>query len=585
MKQRDIVGTTRRTKLVTTYGPGSLIPIGEESFMIGGLDDWQVSDEEPIHEPRLEQLLHVKHFYAPPTENSASSYVPVIRFPRMYHCPECHRLDDYEVLSDDRGKCVKCEVQLIPSRFVSACSAGHIDDFPYFQWVHRRTSSATEGSKHQLTLKTRGRSAGLDDIEISCSCGAVTTMGDAFLSFALRGVISCSGAQPWLQQQQQGCTQLPRTLQRGASNLYHPILRSAISIPPWSEGGYQLIGKHWEVFKAMPEAALAATVAAMKLPEKSGYPAEDLVRIILHRREHAISEAEDVDQQRSDIALRSEEYEALYTGRPQKTRHDDFVCIPAGGNSTTVDEWCEAVMAVERLREVRVLTGFTRIQAIDGLNANVTGRLSRRPLDWLPAVEVIGEGVFIVLNRSRLAEWEQHNTVVKRIADINKRYLERCQSLGIAPRQTITPRMVLLHTLAHVLINQWALSSGYPTSALRERIYSDEDRAGILIYTAAADSAGSLGGIIAQAEKARFEQLLREALSAAAWCSADPLCAETLSGGVDSLNLAACHACTLLPEVSCEYGNIFLDRLTLIGSSDQHVPGFFADLLKGQSNS
>jgi hypothetical protein len=581
MKRKDIVGTTRRTQLVTTYGVGSIIPINEESFMIGGLDGWQLGDVEPIHEPRLEQTLHVRQFYAPPDESDDAGFVPVIRFPKKYHCPECQRLDDFDVISDDTGRCVKCEVKLIPSRFVVACNAGHVDDFPYDQWAHRNAAASPAGTKHQLKLKIKGQSAGLEDIEISCTCGAVSTMGDAFSGAALRGVTSCSGAQPWLQKRQV-CTQLPRTLQRGASNLYHPILRSAISIPPWSEGGYRLIGRYWEVFQAIPEDALAVTVSAMQLPEKSGYSVGDLVRIILHRRQHAISEAAANEQERTDAVLRQEEYEALYTGRPQRTRLDDFVCIPAAGSSATVDDWFEAVMAVERLREVRVLTGFTRIQAIDGQNSSGSARLSNQPLDWLPAVEVIGEGVFLVLNRQRVRSWEQNSNVITRIAGINQRYIEQCKSVGVTPRRTITPRLVLLHTLAHILINQWALSSGYPTSALRERLYSDEDRAGILIYTAAADSAGSLGGIIAQAHKERLEQLVIEALAAAAWCSADPLCAETQSGGVDSLNLAACHACTLLPEVSCEYGNIYLDRLTLIGSDALQLPGFFAELLATQ---
>ena len=107
---------------------------------------------------------------------------------------------------------------------------------------------------------------------------------------------------------------------------------------------------------------------------------------------------------------------------------------------------------------------------------------------------------------------------------------------------------MLIHSLAHAVIDQWALDSGYPASSLRERLYVDDDMAGFLIYTATSDSAGSLGGVIAEAEPDRLEASFRELAARTAWCSADPLCVESGPNGVDGLNLAACHSCMLLPE-------------------------------------
>jgi hypothetical protein len=117
-----------------------------------------------------------------------------------------------------------------------------------------------------------------------------------------------------------------------------------------------------------------------------------------------------------------------------------------------------------------------------------------------------------------------------------------------------------LHTLAHLLVTQWSLECGYPAASLRERVYADSAMAGILIYTATSDSAGSLGGVVGLAEPNRLESALEEMLARAAWCSSDPLCGESEGSGVDSLNLAACHACSLLPETSCEEMNLLLDR-------------------------
>ncbi len=99
--------------------------------------------------------------------------------------------------------------------------------------------------------------------------------------------------------------------------------------------------------------------------------------------------------------------------------------------------------------------------------------------------------------------------------------------------------------------------------------------AGILIYTTASDSAGSLGGVIAQAEPAQLDSTLQQALSKACWCSNDPLCIET-PGGFQSVNLGACHACALLPEVSCEMMNGYLDRGLLVKADNSMKTGFFS---------
>src|SRR6266496_4949460 len=95
-----------------------------------------------------------------------------------------------------------------------------------------------------------------------------------------------------------------------------------------------------------------------------------------------------------------------------------------------------------------------------------------------------------------------------------------------------------------------------------ECVHQDESRRD---RSATTDSAGSLGGLIAQGEPERLEYALRAAVARAAWCSADPICSESEGQGVDALNLAACHSCMLLPETSCEEMNLLLDRATLVG--------------------
>ena len=99
--------------------------------------------------------------------------------------------------------------------------------------------------------------------------------------------------------------------------------------------------------------------------------------------------------------------------------------------------------------------------------------------------------------------------------------------------------------------------------------------AGALIYTATSDSAGSLGGIVGLAERSRLTAAILESLQRASWCSSDPLCSESQGTGVDALNLAACHACTLLPEVSCEEMNVLLDRTLVVPTPSEPRLAFF----------
>ena len=103
---------------------------------------------------------------------------------------------------------------------------------------------------------------------------------------------------------------------------------------------------------------------------------------------------------------------------------------------------------------------------------------------------------------------------------------------------------------------------------------------GVLIYTASGDSEGSLGGLVRQGEPGRIEDTILSALQNAEWCSSDPVCIQSVGQGPDSLNLAACHNCALLPETCCENGNRLLDRGVIIGTLDDNALGFFSSYKK-----
>ena len=568
--------SVRRSQIVTTYGVGAMVPVGVESVMVAGTDRWLAADPD-LHEPRLERQLHVSGFRRPPASEDRDD-LPVVRFPSWVSCPNpsCSvGLEHHDRLVGKRDNtCPECMTELLPSRFVVACRRGHIDDFPYFWWVHRGIRPEADSS-HAMSIESAGTSSALRDIRIICTCGRFSTMEGVFSRGALAGQ-ACSGRRPWLREGEEGCDQTLRTLQRGASNVWFAVLRSALSIPPWSEGIFKVLNRHWQVLRAVPPEDIPATIESLyaNTDMRGGgfqYTVEDLTAAVADRKRRE-GEPEAV----SDESIRSEEFEALLRGRAETGSDDEFVCEPADAITPFCEQFFSRVMLAKRLLEVRALEAFTRIlPPSPGDPPEFRASLSLEESRWLPAIDVSGEGVFIALNEHRLSEWERRPGVIRRVSSISANYRRIFDEQGREPNRAVTPRLVLVHTLAHILIAQWALDSGYPAASLRERLFASADGAGMLIYTATSDSAGSLGGVIQQGRSSSLEASLREAVDRAAWCSSDPLCIEADAAGVDSLNLAACHACVLLPEVSCEEMNVLLDRALIAGAPGAPELAFF----------
>lgn len=569
------IGGVRRAQLITTYGVGALVALENESYMVAGIDHWPAPARETlIHEPRLQRRLKVQEFHLPPTsDNDMSGDVPVVRFPVWHVCPESGRLAEYRKWGAPRGKavCKEHDRALVPSRFVMCCARGHIDDFPYFNWVHKG-SAPTGADDHEMTLISARRSAALRDIVVSCSCGKEVSMDGALGKNSLKDVIRCTGRRPWLgESADHVCDQIPRAMQRGASGVWFSNVRSAISIPPWSEGIQKLISRSWRSLSKTRDRL--ALIEDLGLADGTPFTATDILAEVDRRLR---VEAGLDDETGADI--KPDEYEALCRETPEEPGDQDFVCV-AGDRGQGADALgIDLTMRVKRLREVRVLESFSRLYT-SSPSADVSRRASLYREDakpnWLPAIEVIGEGVFLTLDQRRLAEWESSADVLSRVAPMATSYEARFSAWGGRPDRVITPRLVLVHTLAHAIINEWSLDAGYPAASLRERLYVSDTMAGLLIYTATSDSAGSLGGIVAQVESNGLAASIWSALERSSWCSADPLCIETQTTGVDNLNRAACHACVLLPETSCEEFNTLLDRGLLIGEPGKPDIGFF----------
>ncbi len=566
-----MIGSVRRTQLITTYGVGAIVAAADEAVMVAGLDDWRVEgDQDLLQEPRLH--VEGKRLRLPPGNDGSSffeekAHIPVVRFPRWYYCSdsECRRLDSFGRISSGREpRCAHCSAPLIPSRFIAVCEEGHIEDFPYFAWVHRG-SRPGEGKRHELSLRVTGGAGSLAGIVVECACGEERSMEGAFTRDALRGIRSCGGHRPWLRTDSDGgCGKPLRTTQRGASNVWFSNVRSVLSIPPWSEGLQKFVQANWTTLRLDLDRGMLRTLAEGLIGESGvAYSVEELLAAVAARKDEE-------QRGRAEADTRAEEYRALCQGRSGGA-DADFVAEPVNPPAG-LERFVDLVTVVSRLREVRAFTGFSRLKPN---RPGGDGAAIAEKADWLPAIAVHGEGVFLRFDEKALRAWESSATVRERVEELQGRWSRSFLYDGGA----LTPRFVLAHTFAHALIDQWSLAGGYPAASLRERVFADEHGAGVLVYTAAADSAGSLGGLIAQAEPGRLGPSLEDAVKRYAWCSSDPVCSETRSQGAEGLNMAACHACALVPETSCEHRNGLLDRALLVGVPGERDFGFFSALI------
>ena len=272
------------------------------------------------------------------------------------------------------------------------------------------------------------------------------------------------------------------------------------------------------------------------------------------------------------------EYKALTEPIEDPNEDEDFltehhsvewrrVSGQAEGDIAQVAACVDRLVAVHRVKTIMVHYGFRRVSPDDSTPLVPPDIVQES--DWLPAIELWGEGLFFTLDETLLRPWE-------RLPDIRERAMEFARRVPPHVAHDPTPRFLLCHTLAHLLIRRLETEAGYPAASLRERIYCAEDddapMAGILIHVAVPDEHGSLGGLMEMARPDRFLRLLARAVEDAEWCSFDPVCAEQEARGPDLLNRAACHACALVPEPSCICGNRLLDRVFVTGDGEQLPP-------------
>ncbi len=588
-KPANFAARLRRSQMALTYGPGAIINLrttggASISAVAGGLEVWDaeakpagIKNPQSCHLRRLERKLDVDGFRLAPIapegkpDDERLSGLVARRFPSWLTCPKCYRLKPSRKWQKDNTRispirwCGHCSegrsrVHVLPVRFVLACKNGHLGEFPWKWWIKTRpdiaSGESTEECEHIRLRLYQGKGMSLSSLILACEkCGKKVRMSGIFGGKAFES-LSCGGQRPWLNKDsQETCNLSPVAVQRNSSSLYQPKSVSAIDIPPWSHELQTELGTYWKRIYRQDSVQTMLEYLSFSLEDineelGTSFEAESLARAVMEQK-RLDAEADD--------DLKVDEYRQLCGTGSGNRAGADFKAVTHDVPASLAGI-VETLVAVERLREVRALTGFTRLNSNNPVCA-----LSERRLRWLPAIENRGEGVFLTLRSSFLKEWVKavkNSESLQRCKQISNAAVTHYEDLGVPDedRVSVTPGFLLLHSLSHLLIRQISIESGYSAASISERIYSSETMSGVLLYTSTPGAEGTLGGLSRIAEPTRFVRIFEHSLESAQWCSSDPLCIESIVSKSEPLNQAACHACLLLPETSCEFFNHFLDR-------------------------
>lgn len=574
-----VVQDTRQWTDRQGFSAGRLIPYVERVRAALGL-------EEQLREPPVAKELA--------NGQVDGSSVPATRFPSWMRCPSCGSMYRWPWRKDQSDHAPHCNHQncklhpkLEQVTWVLAHSEGYLADVPWHFLTHQRAREPSQRNckvQDQLRLLERG----YEERILRCdSCGAgIRFRGDERFGFGQNRM------QPWTKDDlvpptevgEEGEKDLAQVLVINDTRVYVPVAESVLVIPPESR-----VRKGTVVDRLYRNSGDRSRIDGARTP----LARKGIIRTLATEYRCTTN---DIETALADLArgyplygenltpgqLRESEFKAFLEVLPDQREDEDLV------TRNRSDEWCELGMSldldtneqkivngvrhlvrVDRLKAVKVFKGFTRLGGEEIVPPDIVGES-----DWLPAIELYGEGIFLALDEDRLKVWEQTPAVVSRL----NRLLPRFTQSGRDDPNPVTTRFMLLHTLSHLLMRQIESEGGYPAASLIERIYcanAPEPMAGILIHVAVPDIAGSLGGLAELSEPLRFLGILIRALEHSRWCSLDPVCSEHEGQGPGLLNRAACHACALVPEPACEYGNTLLDRGFVKGDTANALPSFF----------
>lgn len=613
-------GTIRRSQILTTYGPGAMVDMPTRSVIIGGLECWSEGGREQVFEDRLAQWLSDKlqvpgiRMFTPPGDpgDPAQPYTGITAwiFPDWFVGPyaepdELHPRKDgvrsrplihREKLVDGRYQ----NKDVVPIRFVQACVNGHIDDIAWHNYLH----DAKDPCRRQLWVDERGTTGDLANVIIRCDCGKSRSMASAEFRGKTETEVEttvepveektkaplgyCRGRRPWLGPKsfekcvnENGETEVNRLLVRSASNSWFSETVAVISIPDVDSELIKIVESAWGLLseiESVEDLAYARKKFVAVRNALGEWSNETVWSVICRKR--APGQAVEKTFKHAELEMLMESEDELGTDKP----YGDFYAKRRPLSADFPYLGIDRVVLVHRLREVMALVGFTRFDAPvpdeDGeLGLGVRRAAIAKDLSWVPAIENRGEGIFIAFDKAAIENWAKRSGPSNRWKAL--RAGQDRWKLKHPKVKTELPGLpyIFLHSLSHLLITSVALDCGYASTSIRERVYAiPEVGYGILLYTGSTDAEGTLGGLVQVGR--RIETHIAMALERGRLCSHDPVCAyhEPKNPHEERyLHGAACHACLLISETSCERRNELLDRALVVPTVGVEDAAFFGD--------
>lgn len=374
--------------------------------------------------------------------------------------------------------------------------------------------------------------------------------------------MKCSGNAPWFGLKERlNCEEKLKIVIKSSNSIYYANLISSIYIPI---NQINLKQEH--------------RILISKWLER-GKTSEDIIRDL--KLDYDIPESETkkyLDGSESYISeqsFREVEYDYFLS---KENELDDSIKFSKINVSDKIKGF-DNIVRIEKLKQISVQTSFTRQMPIDSDAILLTDdefeeiqyEVKRQSTtsknintSILPGVESFGEAILFTIEKAQLDVWCENGNVLERSNMIKnnarssqRKFIKRISS-------GITPQFLLIHTLSHLIIKELEYVCGYPAASLKERLYVSDQMLGFMIL-AIEGTEGSLGGLVSQCDDLEnLNRIINSAIERAKDCSSDPICENSDGQGVENLNLAACYSCALLPDISCEIFNSFLDRNLLI---------------------
>jgi hypothetical protein len=609
----------RRSQAIKPYGPGAILDYGQECFVVMDTEaegtGWRQRGER-IYLERLQSSLSVDFFIMPPLAErfGDGAGVMVQRFPSWLFCPKCRKMRhwgyrDEEQLTQMLPSCKNESCfgsTLVPMRYVAVCENGHLEDVNWWRWAHalsnRQAGTCNEHDPNLSFMAESDKGSSLEALVIKCDrCGVRKSLKGISIPEALKRDAgqTCRGKQPWqsFKDVNDACNKPLVAQMRSQTAVHLSETLSALDLKVADN-------TETDEFEAVIEGLVESQLTCESFQD---FEDQDLflklTKSCQRKLEFEISEGRvrawvkhHFDSSNNDTRPRfsgnilEEEWPALTTITTSRHRGSSLIVRgriwPSNENKADIllSDLIKNIFLIEKLREVRALSGFRRLHQGGQLISPNLDQDREGRARWLPAVEVFGEGIFIQFSNSALKKWEQaqKQKLDDRLSHARSAIEEpdSIANIKFLEFEDVLPRFVMVHTFSHLIINQLCYECGYSGSSIRERLYVFKDRAGILIYTADGDSEGSLGGLVRQGNVDRLGSTMLAALERASWCSNDPICSELPPQGLDGLNRAACHACSLVAETSCDHVNSMLDRELVIGEGGGKVTeGYFSPVL------